>query len=80
MINYEALFKISYGLYIVSSGDKNRGNRHISNTVFQVSSRPPRFAACYNKNNFTVFFIIKSGCFAVSVLHQDASPDIFRRF
>ena len=80
MINYEALFKISYGLYIVSSGDKNRGNGYISNTVFQVSSKPPRFAACCNKNNFTAGLIIKSGCFAVSVLHQDASPDIFGRF
>lgn len=80
MINYEALYKISYGLYIVSSGDKTRGNGYISNTVFQVSSKPARFAACCNKNNFTAGLIIKSGCFAVSVLHKDTSPDIFGRF
>jgi hypothetical protein len=33
MINFEVFLKISYGLYIVSSGDKNRGNGFISNTV-----------------------------------------------
>jgi flavin reductase (DIM6/NTAB) family NADH-FMN oxidoreductase RutF/rubredoxin len=80
MINYEALYKISYGLYIVSSGNKTRGNGYISNTVFQVSSNPPCFAACSNKNNFTTGLIINSGCFSVSVLQKDTSADIFGRF
>ncbi len=49
MITVEALFKISYGLYIVSSGDRARGNGFISNTVFQVTAEPAKFAACCNK-------------------------------
>jgi flavin reductase (DIM6/NTAB) family NADH-FMN oxidoreductase RutF/rubredoxin len=80
MVTIEALFKISYGLYIVSSGDKALGNGFISNTVFQVTSDPPRFAACCNKNNFTAEFITRSGAFSVSILHQNASPDLFGRF
>jgi flavin reductase (DIM6/NTAB) family NADH-FMN oxidoreductase RutF/rubredoxin len=80
MINFEALFQISYGLYIVSSGNKDHGNGFISNTVFQVTAEPPRFAACCNKNNFTSGFITKTGAFSVSVLHKDASPDLFGRF
>lgn len=80
MINYEALFKISYGLFIVCSGNKNRGNGFISNTVFQVTAEPAKFAACCNKNNFTAEFIQKSGAFSVSVLHEHASPEIFGRF
>jgi flavin reductase (DIM6/NTAB) family NADH-FMN oxidoreductase RutF/rubredoxin len=80
MINYEALFKISYGLFIVSSGDKNRGNGFISNTVFQVTSEPPKFAICCNKKNYTAEFITNSKAFSVSVLHTAASPDIFGRF
>jgi flavin reductase (DIM6/NTAB) family NADH-FMN oxidoreductase RutF/rubredoxin len=80
MINVEALFKISYGLYIVSSGDNKHGNGYISNTVFQVSSNPAKFAACCNKNNYTAGVIQKSGCFSVSVLHKDASPEILGRF
>jgi flavin reductase (DIM6/NTAB) family NADH-FMN oxidoreductase RutF/rubredoxin len=80
MINYEAFFKVSYGLYIVSSGNKERGNGFISNTVFQVTSEPARFAACCNKNNLTADFIQDSGVFSVSVLHQDTAPEIFGRF
>lgn len=80
MINFEALYKISYGLYIVCSGDKNRGNGFICNTVFQVTSEPAKFAACVNKNNFTADFIIRHGAFSVSVLGENASSELFGRF
>jgi flavin reductase (DIM6/NTAB) family NADH-FMN oxidoreductase RutF len=70
MINYEALFKVSYGLYIVCSGSKKRGNGYISNTVFQVTSDPPRFATCCNKDNHTSGLISSSVLFSVSVLQK----------
>ena len=72
MIDYNAFFKVSYGLYIVCSGSKEKGNGYISNTVFQVTSDPPRFATCCNKNNHTVGLIQSSGAFSVSVLQQEA--------
>ncbi len=80
MINFEALFNISYGLYIVCSGDKNKGNGFISNTVFQVTAEPAKFAASCNKNNYTAEFIQKTGAFSVSILHTDASSDIIGKF
>ncbi len=80
MIQFEALFQISYGLYIVSSGNKTAGNGYISNTVFQVTAEPPQFAASCNKDNYTAKFIRESGSFAVSVLHTDADPDLIGRF
>jgi flavin reductase (DIM6/NTAB) family NADH-FMN oxidoreductase RutF/rubredoxin len=80
MINFEALFKISYGLFIVSAGNKDKGNGFISNTVFQVTSEPAKFAVCCNKNNFTAGFIQNSEAFAVSVLTNDSSSGIFGRF
>jgi flavin reductase (DIM6/NTAB) family NADH-FMN oxidoreductase RutF/rubredoxin len=80
MISIQSLFKISYGLYIVSSGDKTRGNGFIANTVFQVTAEPPNFAVCCNKNNLTAEFIKKSGAYAFSVLAQTASPEIFGKF
>jgi len=80
MIDFNALFKISYGLYIVSSGDKNKGNAFISNTIFQVTADPPKFAACCNKNNLTSDFIEKYENFAVSVLHQNTDSETFGRF
>ncbi|MBN2485443.1 MAG: flavin reductase [Bacteroidales bacterium] len=80
MIDYEALFKISYGLYIVSSGNKEKPGGYISNTVFQVTAEPPKFATCCNKNNYTCGLISGTGSFAVSVLHTGAPADIFGRF
>ena len=80
MINYEALFKISYGLYLVCSGNQDRGNGCVSNTVFQVASDPPRFATCCNKNNLTAEFIQRSGAFSVSILQQNASSEIIGKF
>jgi flavin reductase (DIM6/NTAB) family NADH-FMN oxidoreductase RutF/rubredoxin len=80
MIDIEALFKISYGLYIVSSGDAMHGNGFISNSVFQVTAEPPQFAICCNKNNHTCSIIEQYGNFTVSVLNQKASPELFGRF
>ncbi len=80
MIQFEALFKISYGLYIVSSGNKNHGNGFISNTFFQVTAEPPRFASCCNKDNYTASLIQESGAFSVSVIHNDTDPDIIGCF
>jgi len=80
MIQFEALFKISYGLYIVSSGNKTKGNGFISNTFFQVTAEPPRFASCCNKDNYTAALIRETGVFSVSVIHKDTDPDIIGRF
>jgi ferric-chelate reductase [NAD(P)H] len=80
MIDFNTFYKITYGLFIVSSGNKIKGNGFISNTVFQVTSDPPRFAVCCNKNNFTAGLIEKTGAFSISVLEQETSPDILGRF
>src|SRR3989304_5633399 len=70
-MNIEAFFKITYGLYIVTSKNENLFNGHISNTVFQVTAEPPQFAVCSNKDNLATDFINKSGVFAVSIIEQD---------
>jgi flavin reductase (DIM6/NTAB) family NADH-FMN oxidoreductase RutF/rubredoxin len=80
MIDIEALFRITYGLFIVSSGDRNHGNGFISNTVFQVTADPPQFVVCCNKNNFTAGFIEKYRVFAVSILEKEILPEILGRF
>ncbi len=64
-------FKISYGLYIVSSKDGNNYNGHVSNTVFQVTADPPKFAVATHKDNLTTEYIRKSGVFSVSILQRD---------
>ena len=66
-MNPEALRKISYGMYIVTSG-KDKCNGQIANTVFQVTSEPETVAVCINKQNFTYELIEQSRVFAISAL------------
>jgi flavin reductase (DIM6/NTAB) family NADH-FMN oxidoreductase RutF/rubredoxin len=80
MINLEALFKVSYGLYIVTSGNKEEGNGFISNTFFQVTAEPPAFAACCNKDNYTSELIQKTQAFGVSVLEQESDIKLIGKF
>jgi flavin reductase (DIM6/NTAB) family NADH-FMN oxidoreductase RutF/rubredoxin len=80
MIDFNALFKVSYGMYIVSSGTIDKGNGFISNSVFQVTAEPAKFAACCNKDNFTAELIAETGAFAISVLKQDSSRDTIGTF
>lgn len=70
-MDIQSFFKVTYGLYIVSSHDGDRLNGHISNTVFQVSAEPARFAIATHKDNLTTDYIRKSRVFSVSVLQQD---------
>ncbi|MGB9843677.1 MAG: flavin reductase family protein [Caldisericia bacterium] len=74
------LFKISYGLYIISSTKDGKYNGQIANTVFQVTSEPPRIAVCINKNNLTHEFIDNSKIFTVSILSKDTPMTFIGQF
>jgi rubredoxin/flavin reductase (DIM6/NTAB) family NADH-FMN oxidoreductase RutF len=76
-MDIEAFFKVSYGLYIVSSKDGSNYNGHISNTVFQITADPPRFAVASHKENLTTSYIEKSKLFSISVLQEDVTLDFF---
>ena len=79
-MDVRALYKISYGLYIVTSakGDKLAGQ--IANTVFQVTSDPVQIAVCLNKENTTHGIVKESGAFGVSVLERETPMDFIGRF
>jgi flavin reductase (DIM6/NTAB) family NADH-FMN oxidoreductase RutF len=75
----KSCWKISYGLYIVSSVNGERINAQVCNTVFQITSDPPRLAIGINHKNLTHEFIEASGAFAVSILGR-SDHRIVRRF
>jgi flavin reductase (DIM6/NTAB) family NADH-FMN oxidoreductase RutF len=79
-MNIEAYFKITYGLYVVTTSHKDKLNGYVSNTVFQVTSEPARFAVACSKDNFTAGLIRQSGFFAVSVLKKETRADIIGTF
>jgi ferric-chelate reductase [NAD(P)H] len=80
LININAFFKVTYGLYIVSSKSNDRLNGFISNSVFQVSAEPNKFAVCCHKNNFTATLIKESNVFSVSVLQKETKSRLIGVF
>lgn len=72
-MNKSAFHKISYGLYVVTSGKEGRFNGQIANTVFQVTAEPPTIAVSINKQNYTHECITESQRFAVSII-EEATP------
>ncbi len=79
-MNLEALFKISYGLYIVASVKEGKLSAQIANTVFQVTSEPPKIVVCLNKKNTTHEFVKSSRVFSVSVLEKETPMQFIGRF
>jgi flavin reductase (DIM6/NTAB) family NADH-FMN oxidoreductase RutF len=79
-MNIEAYFKVTYGLYVVSSASGGKLNGYVSNTVFQVTADPPQIAIACSKNNLTTSLIEQSKTFAISVLEKETSADIIGTF
>lgn len=76
----KAMYKLSYGLFILTSAIEGKDNGCIINTATQVTSEPNRISIAVNKSNFTRGLIEKSGKFNISVLSEAASFDTFRHF
>ncbi|SDI29208.1 flavin reductase family protein [Desulfosporosinus hippei] len=66
----QALYRISYGLFIITAQADGKDNGQCANTCFQITSEPARLAIGINKQNYTHELIQKSGKFGVSVLSQ----------
>ena len=75
----QALFKISYGLYVVSSVKNGTPNAQICNTVFQLTGSPANIAICINRDNLTNNFVKSSGVFTVNIVGKD-DHDLIRTF
>lgn len=75
-----ALFKIGYGLYVVTSNDGNKDNGLIVNTVTQLTDNPYRVAVNINKANYSHHVIKQTGIMNVNCLSVEAPFEIFQRF
>ncbi len=79
-MNYKALHKLSYGMYIVASEYQGKRAGYIGNTVFQITSSPVHIAISCHKNNDTSGVILNSRCFSVSVLQKEVSTSLIGEF
>ncbi len=75
-----ALFKLGYGLYVVTSNDGTRDNGLIVNTVSQVTDAPNRIAVCINKANYSHHVIKQTGIMNVNCLDVTAPFSVFENF
>ena len=75
-----ALFRIGYGLYVVTSNDGKHDNGLIVNTVTQVSDNPNRIAVNINKANYSYHVIKRTGIMNVNCLSTEAPFKVFEQF
>ena len=75
-----ALFKIGYGLYVVTSNDGRKDNGLIVNTVAQVTSQPNRIAVTINKMNYSHHVIEQTGVMNLNILSEEAPFSVFENF
>ena len=75
-----ALFRIGYGLYVVTSNDVKKDNGLIVNTVIQLTDTPNRVAVNINKANYSHHVIKQTGMLNVNCLSTEAPFSVFQQF
>ena len=76
----EALFRMSYGLYVLTARENGVDNGCVINTATQVTDKPKQIAIAVNKANLTHDQILHTGTFNLSVLDTSAPFGLIRRF
>ena len=79
-MDIKAMYKLSYGLFVLTARKADKDNGCIINTAIQAALSPNQLSICVNKANYTHDIIKKTGEFTVSVLSQNAGFDLFKHF
>ena len=80
LVEQNAMFSLSYGLFVLTARDGAKDNGCIINTVTQLTDSPKRISIAVNKANLTHDMIVKTGEFNVSVLSNDAPFALFQHY
>lgn len=76
----KVLRNLSYGVYVVTSKDKDRNIGCVANSIMQVTSNPSVIALSINHDNYTNKIIKETNVFGVSILKEKADPTIIGTF
>ena len=79
-MDIKAMYKLSYGLFVLTARKADKDNGCIINTAIQAALSPNQLSICVSKANYTHDIIKKTGEFTVSVLSQNAGFDLFKHF
>ncbi|MBO6301974.1 MAG: flavin reductase [Ruminiclostridium sp.] len=79
-VDQKALFKISYGLYVLTANENGKDNGCIINTAQLLTDEPRRITVAVNKKNLTHDMIVSTGKFNISVLTDKAPFETYKEF
>ena len=75
-----AMFKLSYGLFVLTTRESGKDNGCIINTVTQIADNPRRITIAVNKANHSCDMLMNTGEFNVSILAESAPFKVFEHF
>ena len=76
----KVLRNLSYGVYVVTSKDKDRNIGCVANSIMQVTSTPAVIAVSINHDNYTNKVIKENNKFGVSILKETTDAKIIGTF
>ena len=76
----KAFFRLTCGLYIITSAHDGRSVGCVINTATQVTSSPKQIMIAVNKENFTASAILKTKAFGIMVLTEDVPMELIGTF
>ena len=80
MIEKGAMYKLTYGLFVLTTKEGEKHNGCIVNTVSMLTDNPKRITVFVNKANYTEELIRKTGVFNATVLTESAPFSLFQHF
>jgi flavin reductase (DIM6/NTAB) family NADH-FMN oxidoreductase RutF len=80
MIEKQAMYKLTYGLFVVTTKKDEGQNGCIVNTVSMLTDEPKRITVFVNKANYTEQLLRENKQFNVSVLTESTPFSVFERF
>lgn len=76
----KAMYKLSYGLFVLTAKVGDKENGCITNTAVQVASEPNTISFAVNKANFTHDMVMETKRANISVISEAADFELFKHF
>lgn len=79
-MNNSAMYKLSYGLFILTAKESEKDNGCVINTAMQVTDKPKQIMITVNKQNHTHDMIVNTGEFNISVLTESSEFNMYKNW
>ncbi|MBQ9438857.1 MAG: flavin reductase [Lachnospiraceae bacterium] len=79
-MNNKAMYKLSYGLFVLTAKSGEKENGCITNTAVQVASEPNTISFAVNKANYTHDMVMHTKKCNISVISEKVDFALFKRF